>query len=183
MLCMKIVARIFCLTILGIACWQINTLPSISLSFADIAPEIRPCLPAVIRGKLRLQAKTEFDRVGYHLYYVSSPDSDAGYDILIQQEDGKCQQLLGPTTKTIYPLHRYIPAPAAFNLYRSLYQDRINQAGGVSNYQKKLDGDNAAFGPFYLSDEEQNAMRSLGLRLPQNVKAYPESGWMRSITP
>lgn len=163
-------------------CWHVWHQPALAQnhpvnSTMSIPSAIAQCIPARTGGVMRFQSSTTLDNVNYYLYYVADTESDGGYDVLIEQSGTTCHRLIGSENERIYTLSHYIPFRAAYQLWVGVFKHRIDEAGGVTQYQKKLEGDEAAFCPCFISEEEAKARESLGLKTGSNYSPYPADGF------
>lgn len=149
-----------------------------SAEAVPIPASITSCMPARIGGAMNLQSSTTLNGVTYYLYYVADLESDDGYDILVEQSGTTCHRLLGSENERVYALSHYIPFQAATQLWVGIYRHRIEAAGGVAQYQKKSDEEDAVFCPCFVSEEEAQAMRSLDLTVSSSYQPYPPEGFL-----
>ena len=144
-----------------------------------IPSEIELCIGSAgeridLLGEVK-QRKVQFYLLNLYATFVDN-NPLRGSDILIrfEQKTG-CEKLLDSSTPKP-PLSAYMPSVAALNLEQQRYRRYLHQSGGLDRFQQQLEHEAAQTpGPFWLSDEQIEAMRQLNIRPPDNYQSLTQT--------
>ena len=128
------------------------------------------CLPPDLTYEFLSEYKGD---EGIYKYYAGFENNGNAGQYVVIEDAGKCSLIVSPNDLSSYPLPAldYVLAvDVAQQLYLNLFQNTINDVGGLEAYQEMLDRDeNTLEYPFeYISASEEWALTELGVRLSEN---------------
>jgi hypothetical protein len=158
---------------------------AIKLSFdvmaADVPPALKPCTEK-IAGKLQVVARKTVDGTAYYL--LRTDPAKPGYEApLISLREGICQTLNPRKDGSDVPLDTVIPKALATSLTKDAYKKIIEDSGGKAEFEKGLaDEAKASKKPLLMPEYVLNALKSLKVTIPPNVKAFNGTPSINDLT-
>jgi hypothetical protein len=167
---MKRSILITCISLVVVLGLTINTLaqqtpvqPQTQIE-AAVPGELQPCLP---RSLERVELLGQVQQNQKELYLLGAFTGDRYWELLVEQDNSGC--LLVKGQQDTEPLSAYIPLETAQQLVLQRYERRIEESGGLAEFQRGFTEYMTRQSPgelTYLAPEAVWALQQLGVEIP-----------------
>lgn len=136
---------------------------------------LRPCLAEFEQAKqtyVRL-AHHEGKEIDYYVYSVGRMSEADYWEPLIEVQSGVCRVLNANRDDSDHPLSEYVEPAIAKKLVTSVIERKFKALGGQKKFEATLAEEaKASKKPLLMPRENYEALKSLGVKIPANVKPF-----------
>ena len=136
---------------------------------------LRPCLAQFDQAKrtyVRL-AYVEANEIDYYVYSVGQMTKPGYWEPLIEVQSGVCRILNAKRENSDHPLHEFVEPAVAKKLAVAVIERKFKSMGGKEAFEAMLAAEaKGAKKPLLIPTEDYEALKTLGVKLPSNVKPF-----------